>query len=743
MLRESEFLKNKKCRILLGVELILLIIGIAALFGKTGIIAGISETDRLMGEGIPLSAGVYTARIYYETEEDGISSFGVKVEDGKSDVLKSNSVGLYAGAGVRECQFYLLEEVENLSIFVEGNGASTLDIEGVELESGREKGCIWIFLALLGSLLVNSVAVIFLYHQKHPLAPQRQMVLFGVSACAVLASLPVMTDYALAGADLIFHLGRIEALAESFLSGGTLARIESIWLAGHGYANSIFYGDTFLLFPVFLRILGFPLTVCYQFFVASVNVATALIAYFSFKKCFHSARIGLMGCILYTLSPYRVYNVYNRAAVGEYTAMIFLPLLACGFCGLLTQDVRDRKYWHNGLILAAGFSGIIQSHALSCEMAGGFTVLLCILMWKKVFRRKTLLVLSGAAVTTALLNAWFLVPFLDLMTSDSYYFGNNVNTLIQSKGVLPAHIFYTLQAAGNTSDFAETGMVQAEPVGVGAALLLGALVFLVLRMRKERLKKVDRGERRMGDAAFLLGCIALFMSTCYFPWNYLSSTNEILASLIGSLQFPTRLTAIATVCLTFVACVAGKWLTIEGSGDRAVKYFLAGSVLVSVLFAMYQLDDILYTRSPLRIYSAQNMGHSPVLGAEYLPADASMEHMTYHDPAVSRGTELSSYEKENLQVTAYVETDGRGGHYVEFPMLYYKGYHARNTDTGEALTVVKGDNADVRVLLPENFKGSIQCGYTGMWYWHLAEAVSAVTLLGLGAVLIRKHRKNH
>ena len=65
-------------------------------------------------------------------------------------------------------------------------------------------------------------------------------------------------------------------------------------------------------------------------------------------------------------------------------------------------------------------------------------------------------------------------------------------------------------------------------------------------------------------------------------------------------------------------------------------------------------------------------------------------------------------------------------------------------DTGEKLAVAPGDNMDVRVLFPEAFSGKIQVRYSGMWYWHVAEALSilvCVLLTAGGAVLRRKCRQ--
>ncbi len=725
MLRESEFFKNKKCWILLCAELLLLAIGIAGLFGEKGIIAGTDKTQMLMQEGISLSPGVYTARIYYETEGNGANVFGVKPDEASVDSIRSNSVTLWDGMGAQECQFYVLDEVDNLKIYIEENGGQPLTVLGVELEAGVQGSCMWIFMVLLGSLAANTVAVIWLYQKKHPLTVRQQAALFAVPGAALLSCIPLLVDYTIVGADLGFHLMRIEALSENIMAFSNASRVEHYWLAGHGYANSFFYADTFLVFPALLRMIGFDLTTSYNFYVAAVNIATAWVSYVAFKKCFDRTETGVFGSVVYTLSPYRLYNIYNRCAVGEYTAMIFLPLLAWGFYKIFTENIEESKYKRNWLIPVIGFSGIIQSHALSCEMVGVFVVLLCIILWKKTFRRQTFLVLAKTVVITALVNAWFIVPFLDMMLADSYYLSNNANALIQKKGVYPAHLFYTLQAAGESSNFISQGMVDTEPIGLGVALLLCMGMWIWLRWKK-------RKEKEEGDVVFLLVCISLFMSTSLFPADFLSSHSKLLASLIGTLQFPTRLTAIATISMVLLACITAKKLLDGAVSAGAAKSILAGICLFSVIFGMYQMNDVLNTKSILRLYSAQNMGNSVILGAEYLPMDASLEHVIqYHGPNASEGTMIEDYQKEYLNATAYVETTGGDGHYIEFPMLYYKGYHAENADTGEKLQTVKGDNADVRVLLPGNFAGNIRCSYEGMWYWHISDVVSILSCIGI------------
>jgi len=54
--------------------------------------------------------------------------------------------------------------------------------------------------------------------------------------------------------------------------------------------------------------------------------------------------------------------------------------------------------------------------------------------------------------------------------------------------------------------------------------------------------------------------VAIAVSTYYFPWNALKEANSLLELLTTMIQFPTRLTTIAAIAMTLVACTAGHWM---------------------------------------------------------------------------------------------------------------------------------------------------------------------------------------
>ena len=350
MWKKSEVWKNKKFRLLLVLEVILFLIGIVGLIPGDRIV-GDESTMRVAVHGgeyleekqgyyidgsygyngefltmwpETLRPGVYRLRLVLEASDNEASFFEVKSSTGQFRNLLSNSVNVYGGAGEQTCQFYVCGVEKDAAITVNYSGGEPLLIKKIELVHTNAGSRILICLTLAGALLVNTLFLLFCYMKKYTVPLETKLVWFGIPGLAVLASLPLFVDYMIIGADSIFHWMRIEALAQSIAQGNIPARIEALWLYGHGYANSVFYCDTFLTLPALLRLLGFDMNTAHGTYVFAVNLATAVIAYKCFRGCFQDSRIGMIGSMLYTLAPYRIYNIYNRDALGEYTAMTFL-----------------------------------------------------------------------------------------------------------------------------------------------------------------------------------------------------------------------------------------------------------------------------------------------------------------------------------------------------------------------------------------------------------------------------------
>lgn len=766
MWRKSEILHKKWFRVLLVLEAAVLLWAVLGLLRGSRTVAELQDMDVMLyageqtedGEyvltdgsgftgnfleagGFTLTPGVYRLELTADSVDNDVNTLGITCDDEAIYSLLSNDVPIYANQEQTVCEFYVtrtLDASRGLRAYVEYNGTQGLTVEGLRIVCTTQGSSILLFVSVLLFGLTDSLMMLYAYLGKYRVAWQRLAVWFGIPTLAVMASLPIFTDYAITGADAVYHWGRIEALAVDLRAGIFPVRVASRWLYGHGYASSLFYSDLFLTIPALLRIIGFPLTTAYNMYIFAVNLATAVIAYVSFRGIFDDERIGLLGSVLYTLASYRVYNIYNRSAVGEYTAMIFLPLLCWGFYRIFAEDIHAPRYRYSWVIPTLGFTGIIQSHLLSCEIMGAMTVLLCVLMIRRVFRRQTFAALVKVVLATAALNLWFIVPCLDMMVSGEYLYSNNANVYVQDRGVIWAALLSTWQASGASSKYTEYGMTDGEPIGVGIAVFIGVVAFLIFRRKQsgtEREKSLDRA----GLAALVIGCAGWVLSSVYFPWDAVKDAVPALGGLVSMIQFPTRLTMVPAIAGVFVSCVAGMWVLRSDNAlmRRSFYALIAGA---AILFSLYQTNDTLMTKGGyLRIYSSDSIGNSGILGAEYLPMGVDYPN-GFHEAEGSEGVEILSFAKEQLSTETEVQvSEAEGSYYVELPMLYYKGYQVQERDEG--ISVEAGTDGHVRVNLPAGYSGTLHVSYDGMWYWHAAEAVSAVSLLALAGYMIRGRQR--
>ena len=76
------------------------------------------------------------------------------------------------------------------------------------------------------------------------------------------------------------------------------------------------------------------------------------------------------------------------------------------------------------------------------------------------------------------------------------------------------------------------------------------------------------------------------------------------------------------------------------------------------------------------------------------------------------------------------------------PLLYYKGYVCYAGDGRTKLETFPDENFFVTVAVPAGYSGSLKVLFESPWYWRVAEAVTAVTLLAMCIQAYVLHRKN-
>ncbi len=685
-------------------------------------------TDEIMGESgvflstpaLHLEKGIYQIHVNYNADRVG-NIINVSCDLGTMECF-APPMELDPSVHSSIMTAEITRSTDDLRIEAFFSGSGYISITNMEIyeTSGRYKKNI--FYAVLLCCLISMA-----YCFKRS-APSARRVFLALSGLFLVTCYPLYTDFLSVGHDIPFHLLRIEAIKEGLSCGTFPVKLHPFWAKGHGYAVGIYYGDALLYFPAFLRLLGFSVQSAYKYFVALINLGTVCISYYSFGKIFTDKKTALLGSIAYSLSPYRLMDVYTRASVGEYTAMMFLPLVLCGFY-LIMYGASENKPWKSVVITALGFTGLVQSHILSSLMAVFTVFLVCLCGIRRIFQKQILISLISAAAFTLLLNLNFIVPFLDFYGEDiqmnSPDWSGRPMGSFQSNGLFPIQIFTLFQKSNGGVGQAIGGIHNEPSLGIGIFLTIGMILFLYLLFIHYQELKNDKNY----FSALVctgLGALLLYMCSCYFPWDALASMGAGVKNAIYNLQFPWRLLAPATVVLTFVLCYsfdfAAKLL------PRQFPSLLTGSILLLMINCGWYFYDFSFTQEPYRIYNSSELNTMTMYSYEYLPAGTNPEEISENSIVKEGILSLDSYQKLGTDITCSFSVGEEGG-YIEFPLLYYKYYRCIDIDNAQSFPVHAGTNNVVRVEFPGSYSGRIQLGFREPWFWRLAECVSCLTFL--------------
>ena len=539
------------------------------------------------------------------------------------------------------------------------------------------------------------------------------------------------------GQDLGFHLNRIEGIVTELKAGHFPVMMESNWMDGYGYPVAIYYGDSLLYIPALLRLLGIGVVTSYKIYIALITFGTVCITYYCFKRIIGRIDIALACSLIYTCAFYRIENVYIRAAVGEYSAMMFFPIVMLAMYLIYTDKEKYtfRKSFVNASVLTLGITGLINTHMLSTQIVGIVLIIFCLFNFKKTFTRNTLLTFVCAGVEIVIVNLFYLVPFVD------YFINENVNITdtignarqIQESGLhwweflaffrMP---FANIEEAGDDRLLVTPGII--------CILILAAGIYLWIAGRASREMKLT-----------IVGVIILmFIASCYFPWNYLGA-NTRTGDFLAQVQFPWRYVGIIIILL---ALLGGRVLERLGGTDRSQNVALIASYviiiaasLVTMVWFTYQYNKYgeLVTYETAEDLDSYDMGY-----IEYLRSGTSREEFTGEVNAADDSNEDTAngivdgeansitIEELNRRGTDrdYLIQNNTAGGSITFPIVNYRGYEVAD-DIGREYEITDGDNNLIKIELDAEYNGMLYILYNQPWYWIMAEIISL-----MGAVII-------
>lgn len=378
---------------------------------------------------------------------------------------------------------------------------------------------------------------------------------------------------------------------------------DGIWLArwapdfswGYGYPFFLIYGPlTSFLGSLLVNLVGLGYTQAVEVLFGLTILASGL-AMYGYVRSWLGRNAGLVAAVAYVFVPYRLVEVYVRASLAEYVALMWLPLILWAVRGafVASRPANGRSVVWPLVGTALALSGLMVTSNLVALIFMPLLALYCLLLLlnrvneeqplRKLSRESLLpLVASLARISIApatglifglLLTAFFWLPALaegQLVNQDQWYGGYYDP---EKHFVYPHQLFEPGWGFGISQPGPDDVQQGALSFQLGAATIVLAVVALV------GLRRLSPASRR--ELFFLWGWLLLavllmlpvsawawqhlvFVSYAQFPWRWLMLATVPLAILAGSVALdespssvpdpaPLRLSTVALALVLIVS----------------------------------------------------------------------------------------------------------------------------------------------------------------------------------------------
>ena len=677
-------------------------------------------------------AGTYEVTVTYESDMEGFSCYAYAHDTSIYRTLESDVVCLLPQNHQVTFRIKLNHSVPDLQIRINDPESGTIEIKEITVNQDPVAARILICNTVVLLIIICLLYQICQNYRRGTITRENIGIMTILISVWFLASLLTFLDGMLyfEDLDLTFHLWRIEGIKNGLENGNFPVRLHSSSLNGYGYPSSVMYGELLLYIPAVLRVIGYSVETSYDVFICLVNAAIIASAYLCLNKMMKNKYIAAGGASLYVTSIYFIQAVYMNCSVGEYCAMIFLPVVVYGMWKIYHADDpgNAKMIW---LPLTIGVTGVIQSHVLTTVLSVITMGVYALLQWRKTIKKECIIGLFKAMISVMLLNIWFIIPFMDYyLKMDMRIFskGDKVQH-IQRQGVSVFRDIFT--SFNGTFDDTSNGTL---PKGVGIILFLAIVVFVFLYFSIDK-KKQNSGLFSAGKWCSMAAFIYIFLSTDLMPYDILCESIPLFNKIIGMIQFPSRFLIFATLLLVSLWCInfaimweyiSIQWSTMAMAVIVVLSVMQMGNLMNSIRDSGIMISA--YDEAALNFYNA---AYASVGQGEYIPqgVDENICQLSSGEIYDITGV-ISGYRRVEDRYCLECKNSGEET-YFELPLLYYMNYEAYDTEQNLHLSCSAGENGRVRVDVPAGYAGTVDVRFRSPWYWRGAEVISLVTMIYL------------
>ncbi len=529
--------------------------------------------------------------------------------------------------------------------------------------------------------------------------------------------------------DTLFHLSRIEGLAQSFKDGVFLPRIYPYKNMNFGYGSPMFYSDFFLIIPALLYNLGVSVSICYVFIVM---VFTFLSAYFAMKLgkiVTNNNYAPYIAATLYLFSNYRITDVYVRSSLGEVMGFAFLPIVLLGIYYVL---YTDSKKWY---YLAIGFTCLALTHNITFVLACILFIFFLVIRIKYwIHSKEVIFSIFKAFIVSVGCCAFFIFPMLEQMSSQKFFLSYYTSTSsLADSSVELWKYFANTTVFGYGSHGYEKDMSML--LNTGYFMMIIPIIYL---FRKKENK-----------SPFILHCLILGYIFLLLPLDIIPWENM---AMFGLIQFTWRLIMLATCCLIIPASIA--------LFDFKVKPLLITGICCVLLLAegIWHIYPVLTRTTGIKFdtaYSSLIDGsiidpfysafyvRVELAGADYL-SEGSPDYRELSKEVTDSTSNIVSSQMTRKGTNLRIENIQPNQSYI-LPITYYLGYQVYALDVqGKIIGKVPTYKAsNTLVGFNANDATTYLCRYDETFIQKCSLTVSIITVISLLAFFVKKRITVH
>lgn len=539
---------------------------------------------------------------------------------------------------------------------------------------------------------------------------------FALILIGIILSIPLSQIQIRDTHDGTLHMLRLIGTMDTLEIGQFPPLINQNYCNEAGYAMNLFYPPLVTYLPLIIKLFIPTYSMVLKIFGAVCIILSGITMYQFVYQVTGKRSIAFFSSCFYLIAPYKLANVYKRFAIGEFTAMVFIPLVFLGLYNVFEQNGKKHYY------IAIGAIGLMLSHTVTTLYTALFCVFYIMLHYKKLKEKRIIKQCIINGIFILLITMLFWGPLLETTISAEYAIMNDET--MRTNGQF---------ASQNTISFSQLWKDKGEENGT--TFLLGIPTIITILLTIWAIKKVDNQYRSFYFISFLFAILSLFMACRLFPWS-------IMPDFLCKLQYPWRMVGFFNFFASFICGVNLYYILkqlIKTDGVRIciIIIFIMLSIInsIKIMSQFYTKDKTLDETYETHLFENKKISHKQI-NRDYMPIKALYLQNSYVidrkvETYILQGkAEIIEEKKENLKDEISVKQI-EPETILEFPYYYYPGYEIKITtqDSVKTIKPMESENGYLACILPEGMEeGNLTVQYVGTTNMYICYLISAISL---------------